>query len=183
MTFGDLPPGRHYIRVYEYKEYADNTGGHAKLLYTGSVKMKKNTITQCVVNGSRGEMMVTTHEMVMDNAPKAISAQNTGNGGGMAVRGTLSNHETDALGNDVKAKLTDTEKLKLMQSRLGKQTYTTIQVRTMLSWFNFEESRLEFVKWAYPNTVNKAAYRDLESEFNYEASVTDLESFLSSRTR
>ncbi|RYE24079.1 MAG: DUF4476 domain-containing protein [Sphingobacteriales bacterium] len=61
------------------------------------------------------------------------------------------------------------------------QTFTTEQVRTMLHWFNFEESRLEFAKWAFNKTVNWRAYRDLSSEFDYEASVKELESLVAGR--
>lgn len=168
MTFGDLPTGRHYLRVYEYKEYKDGNGGHAKLIYTGSVKLKKNTITSCVVYPDDGEMVVTTQNMMREVPPANNAAA------------TLSKQETTILGNEVKAKLTDIDKIKLAKTRLADETYTTAQVREMLPWFNFEESRLEFAKWAYNNTVDKNNYHDIVNDLAYEASVKEFESFLSS---
>ena len=179
LTFNDLPPGRHYLRVYEYKEYRDGTGGNAKLVYTGSVRIKKNTYTHCVVNPSTAEMMVTTHEMVMDNRP--VSTPN--NPSNKEISGTLSGKEIDALANEIQSKVTDTDKMKLLQLRLANKTYTTTQVRIMLPWFHFEESRLELAKWAYANTVDKNNYRNISSDFDYETSVKELESFLSSNGR
>ncbi len=167
MTFGDLPTGRHYLRIYEYKEYKDGDGGHAKLIYTGSVKLKKNTITSCVVYPDNGEMVVTQN--MMSDVPQANNS----------AAGTLSAQETTVLGNEVKAKVTDIDKMKLVQTKLARETYTTAQVREMLPWFNFEESRLEFAKWAYNNAIDKNNYHDIVNDLDYEASVKDFESFLS----
>ena len=167
MTFGDLPTGRHYLRIYEYKEYKDGDGGHAKLIYTGSVKLKKNTITSCVVYPDNGEMVVTQN--MMSDVQQANNS----------AAGTLSAQETTVLGNEVKAKVTDIDKMKLVQTKLARETYTTAQVREMLPWFNFEESRLEFAKWAYNNAIDKNNYHDIVNDLDYEASVKDFESFLS----
>jgi hypothetical protein len=95
--------------------------------------------------------------------------------------GSFTDAASEKLKVKVDAKTTDTEKLKLMKEALRRETVTTFQVGTMLDWFLFESTRLEFAKWAYSITTDKDFYNDLASKFSYESSKEELAEFLKSR--
>lgn len=95
--------------------------------------------------------------------------------------GSLSDDDADKLKTKVAAKATDTEKLKFLKDVLSKETVTTFQVSTMMEWFLFESSKLEFAKWAYAITTDKDYYGDLAAKLSYKNSKDDLEQFLNSK--
>lgn len=163
ITIGDLPAGRHQLKVYEYKAYRDEQGGKAKLLFSGSVKVRRDAITTCVVNPAGGEMFVQSKRFD-DAVPDGKDGINKA--------------DVRRLQDKVKDAETDTERLKLMQASLSKLNYTTAQVAGMMQWLDFDDSRLQFAKWAYSNTVDKTRYADLEKEFTMQSNRDEFRQFL-----
>ena len=47
-----------------------------------------------------------------------------------------------------------------------------------MDFFNFEDSKVQFAKWAYPNTVDKENFATLESKLSYQNYVDDLDKFI-----
>jgi hypothetical protein len=170
LTIGDLPAGRHQINIYEFKAYRDEQGGKAKLLFSGSVRVKRNTITTCTVNPAGGEIYVQSTEIGITEDGNEVHE----------MPGNIGNGDITRLKPQVQAKQTDTEKLKLMQSSLENASYTTTQVGIMMGWLSFDDSRLEFAKWAYGRTTDKAQYSSLEKEFSLDASKDEFLNFLKS---
>lgn len=170
LTIGDLPAGRHQINIYEYKAYKDEQGGKAKLIFSGSVKVKKNTITTCTVNPAGGEIYVQSTGIGIDVDEHTD-----------ALPGSMGNGDLTRLKAQVQAKQTDTEKLKLMQASLEKANYTTAQVAVMMGWLSFDDSKLSFAKWAYGNTADKSQYGSLEKQLSLEESRNELQTFLKTK--
>lgn len=81
----------------------------------------------------------------------------------------------------VSDRITDTDKMKLMQSVLANRYYTTDQVRQMLSWISFESTRLEFAKWAYANVTDKRNYWKLEDQFTFGSSKDEFNDYISNK--
>lgn len=180
ITISDLPKGRHDLKVYEYLEYRKG-GGRAKLLYSGRVKIAAGTINYCEVDIQTGELRVKTAELaaISTTTAPARTAAATGNKV-WQQGGKLSEQEMDDLQIQVAEKPTDIEKLKLVKSALDKKTFDTKQVRFMAGWFTFEDSKLDFIEWAYSRTTDKTEYAKLEDIFTIERNKDDFRAYLKS---
>jgi len=104
-----------------------------------------------------------------------------GNNNDYYRNGDLTRKDMEDLRTRVSDRITDTEKLKMLQSVLKDRSYTTEQVRQMMSWISFESTRYDLAKWAYPNVVDKNNYWKLESEFDYNSTKSDFNEFMNNR--
>jgi hypothetical protein len=53
------------------------------------------------------------------------------------------------------------------------------QIREIMLLFNFEDTRLNFAKFAYPNCINKGNYFEVNNAFNFESSIEELNQYIS----
>ena len=91
---------------------------------------------------------------------------------------SLNNVQMNQLGTAVKEKITDTDKLKLMQQSLADNTMQTMQISQMLDWFTFEGSKLEFAQWAFSRTTDRTNYGQLKSKFSFLSSKKAIDDLL-----
>ncbi len=178
ITIGNLPRGWHDLRVYEYLEYKKG-GGRAKLLYTGRIRIEAGTVTRCIVDRQTGRMRTRT----MDIEDAYLDYDQPDNDNERADRNNsiLNNEDLNDLKARVDDRITDTEKLKLMKSVLEQRTYYSVQVRTMMGWLAFEDSRLDFAKWSYDRVLDKQDYWKLEDVFTFSSSKDEFNQYISSR--
>ncbi|MGC4058584.1 MAG: DUF4476 domain-containing protein [Chitinophagaceae bacterium] len=78
-------------------------------------------------------------------------------------------------------KVSDSEKIKLLQSGLARTTFTVAQLSKMLHFLLFEGTRLELVKWAYTRISDPQNTASLKSEFNYTSSKNEIDQLSRSR--
>jgi hypothetical protein len=79
-----------------------------------------------------------------------------------------------------KASFEDT-KLSTAKSVLSSNCVSTEQVIQICNLFSFEESKLDFAKFAYGKTTDKGNYFKVGNVFSFDASKTDLNSFISNQ--
>jgi hypothetical protein len=75
----------------------------------------------------------------------------------------------------------DSDKQKLVEGVLKDRRYTTEQMRSMLSWFSFESTKVAVAKWGYDNVSDKQNYWKLESEFTFTSSKEEFNSYINGR--
>jgi hypothetical protein len=177
ITISDLPAGNQYIRVYEYKPYRDERGGNARLIYSGYVRTRRNTLTVANINPATGAMRVKTMVPEDENNNPYREEDNYRR----HDNNSLSSRDIDDLKKRVEDRITDTDKMKLMKSALGNSNYYTGNVQQMMSWLSFESSRLEFAKWAYTNVIDSKNYSKLESEFSFSSSKDEFNEYIQSK--
>jgi hypothetical protein len=69
-----------------------------------------------------------------------------------------------------------------MAKQIGRdRCFTVDQVKSVMGTFSFEDSKLEFAKYAYDRTHDIGNYYKLNDAFTFESSVDDLNTFLESR--
>jgi hypothetical protein len=93
----------------------------------------------------------------------------------------LSQRDIDDLRTRVASRITDTDKLKLMQSALAGKSFTTEQIREMLGWLSFDSSKLDFARWAYTNVSDRRNFWRLEDVFSFGSSKEEFNSIINSR--
>lgn len=187
LTLGNLPAGWHNIRVYEYIEYRKG-GGRAKLIYTGSVRVKSGVVMYCVVDANTRRMRIRTEDIsdlyvdyedansIDDNIPPKHDEptdERMNRSDEAVTKSDLKELETL-----VENKITDTDKLKMLKRALKDERYYVSDVKSMMSWLSFESSRLDFAKWSYTRVLNPESYWKLDDSFNFSSSTDELHNFI-----
>jgi hypothetical protein len=196
LTVGNLPAGKHWIEVYSYNPHARNRYGagfrRRDLLYEGKIKTFSGELTTCTVDINTGNVKIKREpdQYSANNRGDDMYGNNTNPTPPDSTRisspyneNNISTDEMNKLGKKVADKLTDTDKMKKMQNGLKDKTVSTVQVAMMMSWLNFESTRLEFAEWAYSITTDKENYKQLASKFSNDKSKQQLEDFLQKQNK
>lgn len=162
ITVGDLPDGWHSLRVYRYLPYQSG-GGHAKLIYNGRVKLKKSSMMSFVVNPANGNVKSYSGDVAevrMKSAPRAVAPPvrnepTVNRTPDPNIEHSLSVAELDEIALKIQEMPTDINALKTLKAELEDETYSTDQLRTMMGWLAFDESRVDLAKWSYAKLVDK----------------------------
>lgn len=73
------------------------------------------------------------------------------------------------------------DKLKVAKQMTKANCLSTAQIKEVLSLFSFEESKLDYAKYAYDYCTDKGNYYLLNDAFSFETSVSELDEFLQSK--
>jgi hypothetical protein len=180
LTIGDIPAGKHYLKVYNYR-VGRSGNGRANVVYSGYVVLKPNSFNTCIVDPFQRKMtMRTTQTFDRDDNDNYENWNDDGNDRNYNDNhsNAMRNQDVTELGVRVKDRMTDSDKDKLMRSVLANKTYYTEQLRTMMGWLSFESTKLEFAKWAYDNTIDKENYWKLEDIFSFSSSKNELTDYV-----
>jgi len=207
VTMGDLPPGRHRLAIYSVVQ-SRNGRGHEEIIYSGKIITHDGSITLFTYDADNRQIDVQEQDMnsYMQNNPPANNGpgnynnnmpqgnnynNNYDNNRGQQFNQparqletpTLTDVKIDQLKTRVMDKKTDTERMKLMKDALSSEKMTTDQVAAMMDWYNFEDSKVEFAKWAYPNTLDKNNFSSLENKLTYKDYVDNLDNFIKENSK
>ncbi len=200
VTVGDLPAGRHILRIYSM---VPTRSGRMRneVIYEGMVKTYREKLTvvdydqvadevDIRAENAEGRVPVpdqatgVTRNETENNAP-SVSDNQPGKPVASPVSvdeiATLNEAKTDKLKTKVAPKKTDTEKMNLIKEGLTDETMTTKQVSLIMDWLGFESSKVEFAEWAYPKTIDKESFSDLLSKLKYKNYQDELEKFLAAQ--
>ena len=187
LTIGEVPAGRHYIKVYNYR-VGRSGNGRANLVYSGYIDLKHATFNTAVVDPFQKKMTMRTTQTfdrvdVDDSYNNYIEPEWRDDKSPEFNSSALLNQDVTELGGRVNDRMTDGDKLKLMQSVLSNRVYYTDQLRTMFGWLSFESTKLDFAKWAYDNAIDKENYWKLEDVFSFSSSKDELNDYIQANTR
>lgn len=183
LTIGNVPMGRHYLKVYNLR-VGRSGRGRANLVYSGYMDLKPGSMNNAVVDPfqRRMTMRTTTNIYIRDRNDvyenwddQNYSRYDDDN------NNELRNQEVAELDSRVHDRITDGDKLKMVQTALNGRTYYTDQLRTMVGWLSFESTKLDFLKAAYDNTIDKENYWKLEDVFSFSSSKDELNDFVNAR--
>ena len=59
--------------------------------------------------------------------------------------------------------------------------FTAEQVKGIMNTFSFEDTKLEFAKYAYERTYDIGNYYKVNDAFTFESSIDDLNSYITAR--
>ncbi len=81
----------------------------------------------------------------------------------------------------VRNKSFEDSKLTMTQQILKSNCATSLQIKGFMELFSFEDTKLEFAKWAYPYCLDVNNYYKVNDAFDFESSIEELEQYLSSQ--
>lgn len=82
---------------------------------------------------------------------------------------------------DIRGQANDPAKLISAKRMGGGNCLTTGQVMELVDEFRFEDSRLDFAKFAYDHVIDQRDYRRVAEKFRYSGSVQELDRYLQTR--
>jgi len=201
ITVGDVPPGRHYLKIYSYR-MTRRGYDHEELLYEGRVNTENGMMTVFILDRENGNADVQMQEISHGNyengnngmaqnnepAPPPVPAPAAPAPPPAPLASpvahdkivSLTPKKMEKLKKKVEEKKTDTERLKLIKAGIAGEKYYTSQVGEMMDWLIFESSKVYLAKASYANVVDKDYfYNELSQKFAYKNSQDDLSKFLS----
>lgn len=200
ITIADIPRKRQYLQVYRYRPYADGKGGKAELVFSGTIKVQKGSVYDCIVEpGSRKFRMkeVASLQPLGENPPfnprrdQPLQQEND--------QTTANNDYTN---DDVNLELppdrtpstrlaplkaamdkVDADSKKLAEARkfIATNEVTSDEVKDIAGWIFFDDNRLPFVKAAYAKVTDKENFASVGDVFTLPESKKEFDNFLQSK--
>jgi len=182
LTIGDLRGKRQYLKVYRFRPYADGRGGRAHLLFSGMLKLEKGHIYDAVVD-VRTQQLSLTEVSALPAAPSQMPFR-PGSDHAVGASPLPATPAPEALSPRLASlqqamdrKDTDEGKLKIAKTFL-EQPVTAEEVKTIASWFFFDDTRMLFIKAAYPGVTDKNQLPPIRDVFTEEATRNAFDQFL-----
>src|SRR5690606_8753392 len=118
-------------------------GGHAKLVFSGRVRVRSGMVTYCIVERSSGRVKIYTREPAGGNdysdpvfdGGRIVPAPSVPAGTQQSLAIPLSADSLKKLEKEINILITDADKDEFLQQALTGLSVQTEQVRKMLSWF------------------------------------------------
>lgn len=114
-------------------------------------------------------------------APVAEPYRMPGYTGPIGCAMPLSDTEFADLKKSIGSKSFEETKLTMAKQVTGERCLTVEQVKGIMSVFGFEDSKLEFAKFAYDHTHDPGNYYKVNDAFTFESSIEELDEYIKSR--
>ncbi len=186
ITIGDIPGKRQDIVVYRYRPYADGKGGKAERLFSGRVKLERGKAYEGVVDVQHRKLIL---QEITATAPgnqltpspieqdQAAAAQVKDTLWEMPPQRTVSSR-LQPLKKAMDSQKEDSKKLFEARKFLNQNALSTSEVKAISEWLFFDDTRLVFIKTAYPKVTDPENFASLESVFTLEENKKALAQFL-----
>ena len=185
ITVGDLPEGRHQIRIFEMR---DGLFGRQvqNLIYDGKVKTYRGRITLFELDPESGGINVYDEDLdsfqvnptIQNDGQAATAVQPDKAVGAAPVQGAMADAKMTGLKAKVDAINTDSRKMTAIKDGLTGEHLSSAQVSEIMKWLGFESSKEEFAEWAFPIVVDPNNYGSLMDQFSYKEYQDQFQSFL-----
>ncbi len=164
ITVNNLLPGSHKIEVYS----TNSTYNNGTLVYTNTFQLRPEYNMFITINGR--QITFTERENPAVNA----------NG---AYRTAMPTAAFQTLLQSVRNNRTQNGRIIAIRTALNTTDYfTTDQITRLLTLVNSEATRLELAKTAYARVSDPSSYHDLNTLFDNDANINDLNVYVQSRT-
>ncbi|HRH02822.1 MAG TPA: DUF4476 domain-containing protein [Bacteroidia bacterium] len=185
-------PGKHYLEVYSKKWVQQGHYGSyvTKKIYQGSILIDE--CSEIFATIFKGNFVIDRIESLpfqyqqwelspSSCNPHGIHHQQTVYSTNNCGSYGMNNRDFEGLLNVIENASFESSKLSIATNALQTNNFTSLQVKTLVSLFSFESTKVNFAKSAYERTVDKNNYYLVYDEFSFNSSVNDLSNFLASR--
>jgi hypothetical protein len=92
----------------------------------------------------------------------------------------MGSSDFESFKSSVESKSFEDSKLTIAKQVINNNCLTSSQVREVMKLFSFEDTRLNFAKYAYGHTYDTGNYYKVNDAFTFESSIDDLNKYISS---
>jgi hypothetical protein len=201
ITIADIPRKRQNLQVYRYRPYADGDGGKAELVFSGTIKVQKGSVYDCIVETSSRKFRMKEVASLQPLAqrppfnPRQDQPLQQSQDEPMADGNQYSNDDvTLEMPPDrtVSPKLAslkaamdkvDADSKKLAEARkyIAANAITAAEAKDIAGWIFFDDNRLLFVKSAYAKVTDKTNFATVGEVFTLPESRKEFDRFLESQ--
>ncbi len=94
---------------------------------------------------------------------------------------SMGNVDFSQLQNSIRGKTFEDSKETLARQAIASKCPTSAQVRDLMLLFDFEETKLEFAKYAYSKVTDQANFYLVNDAFNFELTIDELNEFIQNK--
>lgn len=189
LMLNDITPGYHRVQVYQQKiGVRNNPFSNSQLLYSSTILIKPQYHVDIVINRF-GKAFIDEQPLDVNcNNNNTNNWQNNNQWGnnnyGNNDNNNWNNNANDwnGIGNRTMAAASfeqfiqtlrnenfENTKMNLAKQVMANQLFSTLQIKTVLQLFTFENNKLDIAKFAYQYTVDKSNYFTLANEFTFSS--------------
>ena len=187
LIIGDIPGRRPHITVYRFRPYADGRGGKAELVYSGTIKIRRGSSYDAIVDvRNRTLRMKEVSSLVnvpTQAPPNTLQPQILDNNSDPTESNVDESNNSSlspqlqTIQSAMEKVSTDKEKLEVANKYIGNEI-STADLTQILNWFFFDDTKLKFIKSVYPKVTDKENATSLGDGFISESSKKELRQFL-----
>ncbi len=137
---------------------------------------KQNIFSAADTTSGKGSVRI-------DPSPKVRTAFIPGYMGQIGCPRPIGAVEFATVKKNINSKNTEEEKQQIAKQAINTNCLLSTQVKELLMLFSFEKTRIEFAKIAYTHTYDIGNYNKVADALMFEASVKELNAYLSEKTR
>jgi hypothetical protein len=181
IVLNDVQPGNHRIQIYKAKRNGNGNGrsrnDRNELLYTTTVQVKPNYHVDIMVNRF-GKALVDERALRSNGRWDDDNWYGDNNDARNTYNQAMSESAFNQFIQQVKTQWFNGGKMNTAKDGLGKNYFTTSQVRQVLQLFSSENDKLELAKLAYRNTVDQRYYYQLYDVFGLQSTKDELDRYI-----
>ncbi len=194
LRFRNIPAGRKNLIIYRVSGHRNDGGATARIIWEGRLTTKRGVQTIGLVDagtgrvrfqnyrfedmpyrGSGRETGAATAKKVYDATREPRPQQEQLSDNSVPDRGENSSSQKpstvetrwSSLEKAVAAKITDTDKLKVLRDQIGQERISVANLRRSMGWLSFESTKLDWAKSKAGDVADPENLRTLSSEFTF----------------
>ncbi len=156
----------------------NENGGGVNMNMSG---MDGGTSTSSTTTTTTHSTTVTSSSPHNDPPPATHVVYVDGYNGSIGCPVPMSNSDFQSFKSSVQSKSFEESKLTIAKQVLNNNCLTSAQVREVMKVFTFEDSRLDFAKYAYGHTYDINNYYKVNDAFTFESSIEELNTYINGR--
>lgn len=141
----------------------------------------QTTVTTTTTTTSSGGDMDNTAAPAPAPAPPPAQSYVEGYSGPIGCPMPMSHSDYEGAKNTISGKDFESDKLTIAKQIASSNCLTAQQVKGIMQLFTFEDSKLQFAKFAYQHTYDKGNYYKVNDAFQFSSSTDALNQFINSQ--
>lgn len=192
--FDNIQPGEHYLRVVKI---GINVPAQENVIFDGKIKIPAGDI-YAVIDEYNAFMVYKKKSYGYNrNIPSGSFSRKCG-GDGSSSNNNNNNNNNQNVADECRGKLMTKEDYKdlktsignrnfestnvtLLKSAIDNNYFTSEQIREMMVYFTFEDSKLEVAKYSYKKVCDKNNFFKVYDAFSFDSSVNELKDYISGK--
>jgi hypothetical protein len=154
----------------------DETGGAINMNVSGFEEESSVTTTH---HSTTVTTTTTTTGTATQTAPPAPPAYLPGYTGPVGCPAPMMPNDFESMKSSISSKSFEESRMTIAKQIINSNCLLSSQVREVMLLFSFEDTRLEFAKYAYGRTYDIGNYYKVNDAFTFESSIEDLNDYIS----
>lgn len=156
-----------------------NEGGYNENVNMSSTSTTTTTTTTTTSGGVNTNVSMTGTPPPSNTQPQVVYVE--GYNGPVGCPVPMSQNDYNSAQNSIKSKSFEDSRLTIAKQIINSNCLTSTQVRGLLDLFTFEDTKLDFAKYAFTRTYDVNNYYKVNDAFEFESSIDELDAYINSQ--